>query len=119
MPEPTGHPVPARAAGRTVSDVTDPQRRPETHAVADIEPLDVDGVRTLAAGTIGWAVAFLVLLAFRAELAEQGRLWWLWTCLAGVRLGLVSLEYCRRRRNRLRSEPPRPPEASPLGAAGL
>ena len=99
--------------------MTDALVNGERHIVADIEPLDVDGVRTIAAGTIAWAVAFLVLLVFRDALAEQGRTWWLWTCLVGIALGLGGLEYCRRRHNRLRSQPPRPTEASPLGAAGL
>ena len=99
--------------------MTDVPGNGQRHVVADIEPLDVDGVRTIAAGTIAWAVAFLVLLVFRDALAEQGRTWWLWTCLVGIALGLGGLEYCRRRRNRLRSQPPRPTEASPLGAAGL
>lgn len=79
----------------------------------------MDGVRTLGAGTVAWLVAFVVLLPFYGTLREQQRLWWLWTCLAGIGLGLLGLEYCRRRRNRLRSQPPRPTETSPLGAAGL
>ena len=99
--------------------VANAQRYPEPGVVADIEPLDVDGVRTLAAGTIGWLLAFLALLPFYGRLQDLGREWWLWTCAAGVGLGLIGLEYCRRRRKRLRSQPPRPPETSPLGAAGL
>ena len=95
------------------------ERSSEHHAVAHIEPLDVDGVRTLGAGTVAWLVAFLVLLPFYGTLREQHRLWWLWTCLAGIGLGLLGLEYCRRRRHRLRSQPPQPTETSPLGAAGL
>ena len=99
--------------------MSDAQRYREHEVVADIEPLDVDGVRTLAAGTIGWLVAFLALLPFYDKLQAQDRVWWLWTCVAGLGLGLIGLEYCRRRRKRLRSQPPRPPETSPLGAAGL
>jgi hypothetical protein len=45
-----------------------------------------------------WLIAFVALLPFYGELEEHGRLWWLWTCLAGCGLGLFGLEYCRRRR---------------------
>jgi hypothetical protein len=68
-----------------------------------VEPLDVDGTRTVLVGTLLWAVAFLVLVPFWGRLEDQGRLWWLWTCLAGVGLGVVGWEHCRRRaRRRLR-----------------
>jgi hypothetical protein len=68
--------------------------------VADVEPLDVDGVRTVAVGTALWALAFVLLLPFYGRLEESGRLWWLWTCVAGFGLGLIGLDYCRRRRRR-------------------
>ena len=71
-----------------------------TYVVADVEPLDVDGTRTVAVGTALFLVGFLVLLAFREQLADAGRTWWLWTCLAGVALGLFGCAYCRHRRRR-------------------
>ncbi len=71
-----------------------------TFFVADVEPLDVDGVRTVEVGTAAWLVAFVALLPFYGRLEESGNLWWLWTCLAGFGFGLLGLEYCRRRRNR-------------------
>jgi Protein of unknown function (DUF2530) len=92
------------------------QRR---YVVAPVTPLDVTGVRTVTVGTVVWAIAFLALLPFYGTLQDQGRTWWLWTCLAGVGLGLLGLEYCRRRRDRLMAEPDQEVEASPLGAAGL
>lgn len=67
------------------------------YLVADVEPLDVDGVRTIAVGTALWLVAFLGLLPFYGQLADSGRTWWLWACLAGFGLGLCGYEYCRRR----------------------
>ena len=70
-----------------------------TYIVADVEPLDVDGVRTVEVGTVAWLVAFIALLPFYGRLEDAGRTWWLWTCLAGFGLGLFGLEYCRRRRN--------------------
>ncbi len=69
-----------------------------TYLVADVEPLDVDGVRTVLVGTAAFFFAFVALIPFYGALADAGRAWWLWACLAGVGLGLFGLEYCRRRR---------------------
>lgn len=75
-----------------------------SYLVADVEPLDVDGVRTMQVGTALWLVAVVALLPFRGTLAEQGRSWWIWVCVAGFGLGLVGWDHCRRRRlGRLRS----------------
>lgn len=65
----------------------------------EVKPLDVDGVRTVAIITVLWAVAFVVLATQRTDLDDAGRGWWIWTCLAGVGLGLLGLEYCRKRRD--------------------
>ena len=69
-----------------------------TYIVAQVAPLDVDGVRTVEVGVAVWLVAFIALLPFYGALADSGRTWWLWTCMAGFGLGLFGLEYCRRRR---------------------
>ena len=69
-----------------------------TYIVADVDPLDVDGVRTLEVGTGLWLLVFIGMLPFYGKLEETGRLWWLWSCMAGFGLGLFGLEYCRRRR---------------------
>jgi hypothetical protein len=69
-----------------------------TYLLAPVEPLDVDGVRTVQVGTALFAVAFIALLPFYGKLEESGRLWLLWMCLAGVGLGLLGAEYCKRRR---------------------
>ena len=69
--------------------------------VADVEPLDVTGTRSVAVGTLGWLVALLVLLPFTGRLRADGNVDWLWTCLAGVSLGIFGLWYCRRRARRL------------------
>ncbi len=74
------------------------RRRPGNEPPA-VRPFDVDGVRTVAVGTVLWAIAFIVLAIFRDDLDEQGLGWWLWTCLAGVGLGLLGLEYTRKRRD--------------------
>lgn len=87
--------------------------------VAHIEPLDVDGVHTVAVGSGVWLVAFLALLPFVQTLRDSGRLGWLWTCIAGFGLGLIGLEYCRRRRNAIRDRPSQQhAETSRFGAAG-
>ena len=69
-----------------------------TYIVADVDPLDVDGVRTVAVGTGLWLLAFVLLLPFYGRLEESDRVWWLWTCLAGFGLGIIGWDYCRRRR---------------------
>ena len=99
-----------------VSEIEVGQRR---YAVAEVDPLDVDGVRTVTVGTAIWLVGFLALLPFIGPLREAGHLWWLWTCLAGFGLGLMGIEYCRRRRQALSQQPgSRRNDRSHLGAAG-
>src|SRR3954453_24165704 len=70
-----------------------------TYIVADVEPLDVDGVWTVEVGTVAWLIAFVALLPFYGRLEDAGRPWWLWPWLTGFGVGLFGLEYCRRRRN--------------------
>jgi Protein of unknown function (DUF2530) len=93
--------------------------RQKTYVTARVQPLDVTGVRTVTVGAIFWLIGFIAILPFYSTLRDDGRGWWLWTCLAGFGLGLLGLEYCRRRRNRQAEDPDREPETSPLGAAGL
>jgi hypothetical protein len=69
-----------------------------TYLVANVEPLDVDGIRTIQVGIALWVVGFLALLPFYGHLRDAGQGWALWTCAAGCGLGLVGLEYCRRRK---------------------
>jgi Protein of unknown function (DUF2530) len=66
--------------------------------VADVQPLDVTGVRTVGVGTVLFLVAALVLgLFFRDWMEDTGRTWWLWTCVAGFGLGVFGYDHCRRR----------------------
>jgi hypothetical protein len=69
----------------------------------DVRPLDVDGVRAVAIGTVLWAVALVALLPFWGRLADDGRLWWIGACAAGTGLGLLGLVYVTRRRNAIRT----------------
>jgi hypothetical protein len=68
-------------------------------AATGTKPVDTDGVRTVVVGTVLWAVATVVVLLLRGRLEEAGNGWWLWTCLAGTGLGLLGIEYTRRRRD--------------------
>ena len=74
-----------------------PPSVPESHLLADVEPLDVTGVRTVTVGTVLFVVAGLALLPFLGWLEEHDRVWWLWTCVAGSGLGLFGMSYTRRR----------------------
>ena len=73
-----------------------------TYIVADVDPLDVDGVRTLAVGTASVAARVPALLPFYGRL-ERRRPPVVAVDLPGrLRAGPPRLEYCRRRRNRRR-----------------
>ena len=53
--------------------------------------------------TAGWAVALVVLLVLREQI-PPGERWWIWTCVAGVVMGLFALWYVPRlKRARARS----------------
>jgi hypothetical protein len=73
-----------------VSDRPPAPRRPE--------PLDVDAVKVVTIGTVLWGVAFVALVPFWGRLSDDGHGSWLWTCLAGLGLGLLGIELCRRMR---------------------
>ncbi|MEU8250784.1 DUF2530 domain-containing protein [Nonomuraea sp. NPDC048916] len=60
----------------------------------DPEPIETNDTKTVIVGTVAWAVALVVLLILRP--APQNS-WWIWTCVAGVGLGLLGLWYIRRR----------------------
>lgn len=86
-------------------EVTELEIGRTTHRVAQVDPMDVDGVRTMTVGTIAWAVIAVGLVPFLGTLDQQGRTWWLWTAVAGFGLGLIGIEYCRRRRDALGRRP--------------
>lgn len=86
-------------------EVTEIELGKTTHRVAEVEPMDIDGVRTMTVGTIVWGVIAIGLLPFLGNLESEGRTWWMWTAVAGFGLGLIGLEYCRRRRNALHMQP--------------
>ena len=63
----------------------------------DPEPLESDEVRLVVAGTLLWALAFVVLVVARLAGADIHR-WWITMCALGAVMGLVGLRYCLRRR---------------------
>ena len=68
------------------------------------EPLNVDAVNVVAVGIAAWGVLLILCLAFLGPLTADGHRWWMWTCVAGLALGIYGEWYCLRRRNRLRRQ---------------
>jgi hypothetical protein len=69
--------------------VVTPTRRPAP------PPLEANDELVTAVITAGWAVALVVLLVLRDQLPASER-WWIWTCLAGLLMGLFGLWYVPR-----------------------
>jgi len=66
-------------------------------------PLEANDQLVTGTVTIGWAVALIVLLIVRGSLPADAR-WWVWTCAAGLVMGLFGLWYVPRlKRSRARS----------------
>ena len=77
--------------------VVTPARRPAP------PPLEANDELVTAVITAGWAVALVVLLVLRDQL-PAGERWWIWTCLAGLVMGLFGLWYVPRlKRSRARA----------------
>jgi len=55
-------------------------------------PLEGNDRLITAVITAGWAVALVVVLIVRSSL-PAGERWWVWTCVAGLVLGLFGLWY--------------------------
>ena len=66
-------------------------------------PLEANDQLVTAVFTAGWAVALVVLLILRDQIPADER-WWIWTCAAGLVMGLFALWYVpRKKRARARS----------------
>jgi hypothetical protein len=67
----------------------------ESRAPSPPPPLEANDQLVTAVGTAGWAVALIVLLIVRSSLPSDAR-WWIWTCAAGLAMGLFGLWYVPR-----------------------
>jgi hypothetical protein len=63
------------------------------------EPMEGNDVAVVAAGTIVWAVLFVVQLPFYGWYHRHGHTWFIWSCAVGAVLGLYGLWYVRARRD--------------------
>ncbi len=66
-------------------------------------PLEANDQLVAGVGTAAWAVALVVLLILREQIPADER-WWIWTCAAGLAMGLFGLWYVPRlKRSRARA----------------
>jgi hypothetical protein len=66
-------------------------------------PLEANDQLVIGVGTAGWAIALVVLLIVRGSLPADDR-WWIWTCVAGLAMGLFAFWYVPRlKRGRARA----------------
>jgi hypothetical protein len=66
-------------------------------------PLEANDRLVAGSVTVAWALALVVLLIVRDSLPPGSR-WWIWTCAAGVAMGLFALWYVPRlKRGRARA----------------
>jgi hypothetical protein len=66
-------------------------------------PLEANDQLVTGVVAAGWGVALIVLLIVRDRLPADAR-WWIWTCVAGLAMGLFGLWYVPRlKRGRARA----------------
>lgn len=66
-----------------------------------VEPLRTNDRATVLVGCAVWTVLLVLGLLNRGTLEADGRGWWVWTCVAGLVLGLVGLAWLQVRHRRL------------------
>lgn len=72
----------------------DSERRP------DPAPVATDDRAAMLAGIVLWVIALAGLLVALPWVVERELQWWLWTCVAGVGLGIIGLLYTHARRDK-------------------
>jgi hypothetical protein len=65
----------------------DSERRP------DPAPVKTDDRKAVLVGIVLWIIALAILLVFLTPLTAAGQGWWLWTCVAGLALGVIGILY--------------------------
>jgi hypothetical protein len=55
-------------------------------------PLEGNDQLIAAVISVGWVIALIVLLVLRNDLPSGSR-WWVWTCVAGLAVGIFGLWY--------------------------
>ncbi len=65
-----------------------------------MKAVDADGLAVAVVGTLGFAVAAILLGLRVDELRSAGHEWWLWVALTGVAMGLLGLVVMGLRRRR-------------------
>lgn len=56
-----------------------------------VAPLRTNDRFAVSVGCAVWSVLSVICVLNRQALVEDGRGWWLWTCVTGLGLGLVGL----------------------------
>jgi ABC-type nickel/cobalt efflux system permease component RcnA len=75
----------------------------ETGPLTPPPPLEANDQLVTGVVAAGWAVALIVLLIVRDRLPADAR-WWIWTCVAGLAMGMFGLWYVPRlKRGRARA----------------
>lgn len=69
----------------------------ESERNPDPEPASVNASLAIWVGIAVWALAFVAILLFSAQLPQEKLGWWPYTCLIGIVLGLVALPIVNRR----------------------
>ncbi len=81
---------------------------------AAVEPLRTNDRATVLVGCVVWAVLLVLSLVNRDRLDAAGHGWWLWTCAAGLVLGVLGLCWLQVRHGRLVAQG-RAPSRRPTG----
>ena len=63
----------------------DSERRP------DPAPVQTDDRKAFLVGIAGWVLGLAVFIVLLPTLTADGHTWWLWTCVAGLVIGLIGL----------------------------